>query len=74
MNLELSINISFFIIFTAMCFISTIVVKDLNLERFFKQGRIGSIRAAYFIIIFLMSFLVAFAVREISLIIISFVK
>ena len=68
------INISFFVIFLMMMIISSVILRDMELEKYFKQGKIGSIRAFYVIMGLIMSFLVAFAFKEIASSILSFIN
>ena len=49
-------NIIFIITFLGMLIVSTIVLLDINFEKIFKQGKIGSIRAFFFITIFIIHF------------------
>ncbi len=62
--MDFILNIITFSIFLAMCIVSSKVILDSNFEKLFKQGRITSIRIAYFILIFVISFLTAFSFRE----------
>lgn len=57
-------NIVFIITFFGMLIISTIVLLDINFEKIFKQGKIGSIRAFFFITIFIISCLAAICMKE----------
>ena len=57
-------NIVFIITFFGMLVISTIVLLDINFEKIFKQGKIGSIRAFFFITIFIISCLAAICMNE----------
>ena len=57
-------NIVFIITFFGMLIVSTIVLLDINFEKIFKQGKIGSIRAFFFITIFIVSSLAAICMKE----------
>ncbi len=57
-------NIVFIITFLGMLIVSTIVLLDINFEKIFKQGKIGSIRAFFFITIFIVSSLAAICMKE----------
>lgn len=57
-------NVVFIITFLGMLIISTIVLLDSNYEKMFRQGKIGSIRAFFFITIFIVSVLSAWCMRE----------
>ena len=57
-------NIVFIITFFGMLIVSTIVLLDINFEKIFKQGKIGSIRAFFFITIFIISCLAAICMKE----------
>lgn len=57
-------NIIFIITFLGMLIVSTIVLLDINFEKIFKQGKIGSIRAFFFITIFIISSLAAICMKE----------
>ena len=50
-----TLNIVFLIVFLGMLIVSSIVMLDTNFEKIFKQGKIGSIRAFFFIVVFLIS-------------------
>lgn len=58
------LNIIFIVVFLGMLIISTIVLLDTQYEKLFKQGKIGSIRAFFFIVIFLVSVFSAWSFRE----------
>lgn len=62
--MENTLNIIFIIVFLGMLVISTIVILDSNFEKLFKQGKIGSIRAFFFIIVFLISIFTAWGFKE----------
>jgi hypothetical protein len=57
-------NIVFIITFFGMLIVSTIVLLDINFEKIFKQGKIGSIRAFFFITIFIISCFAAICMKE----------
>lgn len=59
-----TLNIVFLIVFLGMLIVSSIVMLDTNFEKIFKQGKIGSIRAFFFIVIFLISIFTAWGFRE----------
>ncbi|MBE6131050.1 MAG: hypothetical protein E7183_04950 [Erysipelotrichaceae bacterium] len=59
-----TLNIVFLIIFLGMLIVSSIVMLDTNFEKIFKQGKIGSIRAFFFIVVFLISIFTAWGFRE----------
>lgn len=69
--MEVYANIIFVILFIGLLFITGKIVLDSNFEKCFKQGRINSIRIAYFLVIIIISFLVSFAIKEFIL---SFMK
>lgn len=58
------LNIVFIIVFLGMLVVSTIVMLDINFPKIFRQGRIGSMRAFFFIVIFLISIFTAWGFRE----------
>lgn len=58
------LNIVFIITFLGMLIISTIVLLDINFEKIFKQGKIGSIKAFFFIVVFVTSVLTAICFKE----------
>lgn len=58
------LNIVFIITFLGMLIISTIVLLDINFEKIFKQGKVGSIRAFFFVTIFIVSVIGAWCFRE----------
>ena len=57
-------NIIFIITLLGMLIVSTIILLDINFEKIFKQGKIGSIRAFFFITIFIISCLAAICMKE----------
>ena len=59
-----TLNIVFLIVFLGMLIVSSIVMLDTNFEKIFKQGKIGSIRAFFFIVVFLISIFTAWGFRE----------
>ena len=58
------LNIVFIVTFLGMLIISTIVLLDINFEKIFKQGKIGSIRGFFFIVIFVTSLVTAWCFKE----------
>ncbi len=58
------LNIVFIVTFLIMLIISTIIMLDINYEKIFKQGKIGSIKAFFYITIFIVSVFVAWCLRE----------
>lgn len=58
------LNIVFIVTFLGMIIISAIVLLDINFEKIFKQGKIGSIRAFFFIVVFITSVIGAWCFRE----------
>ena len=58
------LNITFFVSFLGMLIISSKIMLDINFEKIFKQGKIGSIRAFFFITIFIISSLAAICMKE----------
>ena len=62
--MDSSLNIVFIIAFLGMLIISTIVLLDTNFEKLFKQGKIGSIRAFFVIVVFLTSVIGAWCFKE----------
>lgn len=59
-----TLNVVFLIVFLGMVIVSSIVMLDTNFEKIFKQGKIGSIRAFFFIVVFLISIFTAWGFRE----------
>lgn len=59
-----TLNIVFLIVFLGMLIVSSIVMLDTNFEKIFKQGKSGSIRAFFFIVVFLISIFTAWGFRE----------
>lgn len=59
-------NGMFIILFLGFFVVVFKILLDSNLDRFFKQGKVGSIRVAYFILSLAISFLVAFGLKELS--------
>ena len=68
------LNIVFIITFLGMLIISAIVLLDINFEKIFKKGKIGSIRAFFFIVIFLVSIFTAWGFRELVSVIYNILK
>ena len=62
--MESVLNIIFIVSFLGLLIISTIVLLDINFEKIFKQGKIGSIRAFFFIVIFITSVVGAWCFKE----------
>ena len=62
--MENVLNIVFIITFLGMLIISTIVLLDINFSKIFKQGKIGSIKAFFFIVIFVTSVTFAWCFSE----------
>lgn len=62
--MEYIVNVITFIVFLGMCIISSKLLLDSNFEKFFKQGKIASIKIGYFLIIFIVSCLIAFCFKE----------
>ncbi len=58
------LNIIFFVTFFGMLIISSIILLDTNFEKIFKQGKIGSIRAFFFIVVFITSVIGAWCFKE----------
>ena len=46
------LNITFFVTFLGMLIITSKIMLDINFEKIFKKGKLGSIKAFFFIIIF----------------------
>ena len=59
-----TLNIVFLIVFLGMVIVSSIVMLDTIFEKIFKQGKIGSIRAFFFIVVFLIAIFTAWGFRE----------
>ena len=59
-----TLNIVFLIVFLGMIIVSSIVMLDTHFEKLFKQGKIGSIRAFFFVVVFLISVFTAWGFRE----------
>ena len=68
------LNIVFIITFLGMLIISAIVLLDINFEKIFKKGKIGSIRAFFFIVIFLVSIFTAWGFRDLVSVIYNILK
>lgn len=62
--MENILNVVFIITFLGMLIVSAIVLLDINFERIFKQGKVGSIRAFFFVIIFVTSVITAWCFKE----------
>ena len=62
--MDFIVNVITFSVFLVMCIVSSKLLLDSNFEKFFKQGRVTSIRIAYFIVIFIVAFLTAFCFKE----------
>lgn len=62
--MESVLNIIFIVSFLGLLIISAIVLLDINFEKIFKQGKIGSIRAFFFIVIFITSVVGAWCFKE----------
>jgi hypothetical protein len=72
--MEQVLNIIFFIVFLGMLVISARLMLDSNYEKLFKQGKVGSIRAFFFISIFLISVFTAFCFTELVNVIYNLLK
>ena len=69
-----TLNIVFLIVFLGMLIVSSIVMLDTNFEKIFKQGKIGSIRAFFFIVVFLIYIFTAWGFRELVSVIYNILK
>lgn len=72
--MEQVLNIIFFIVFLGMLVISTRILLDSNYEKLFKQGKIGSIRAFFGIVVFLVSVFTAFCFTSLVEVIYNLLK
>ena len=68
------LNITFFLTFLGMLIISSKIMLDINFEKIFKKGKLGSIKAFFFIIIFVVSVITASCFREIINVIYNLLK
>lgn len=59
------LNITFFVSFLGMLIISSKIMLDINFEKIFKKGKIGSIRVFFFIVVFVVSVITAWCFKEI---------
>lgn len=65
--MNLVANIIFIVVFLGMLFVNAKVLMDSNFEKLFKQGKVGSIRVGFLVIVVVFAFLFALALREFSL-------
>lgn len=72
--MDFIINIITFVVFLGMCLIVSKLLMDSNFEKMFKQGKISSIKVAYFICVFVISLIIALCFREFILIIHNLIK
>ena len=68
------LNITFFVTFLGMLIISSKIMLDINFEKIFKKGKIGSIKAFFFIVVFIVSAVTASCFKEIISVIYNLLK
>lgn len=57
------INIVYIFLFFIFAFIWFQILRDMNLEKYFKQGRVRTIQVFFILSAFLLSFVTSFSIR-----------
>lgn len=64
--MNIVINVVFLISFFGFLILIFRMLLDSNLDKFFKQGKVGSIRIMYILVSIVGAFLMAFCLKELT--------